>query len=167
MDLTLSLMPIRLIRTLNRSTSEKILICFLMALGLFATAVACAKMTTFNDFGKGDPMQATIMPSLWAKLEEQVGIIASSLPCLKSPAEKMLKRFGILKEHQLTRPSFVGEISMPTMKPRDDDESSGGDASSSGKGNIRVDSVAVALGNTNSNSSSPGKKENSNAWQAV
>ena len=62
-DLVLSLMPIRLIRTLNRNTSEKILIWVLMALGLLATATACAKMPTFKSFGTGDPMQGTMKPS--------------------------------------------------------------------------------------------------------
>ena len=166
MDLILSLMPIRLIRTLHRSTSEKILICCLMSLGLFATAVACAKMTTFTTFGQGDPMQATIMPSMWAKLEEEVGIIATSLPCLKNPVENLLKRWGLLKEHQLTRPSFVDSNranSLPMM--REQDERSSGDASSNAKGEYRVDSVAVALGNTKSNASLEGAK--SEAWRTV
>jgi len=154
MDLTLSLMPIHLIRTLNRSTSEKILICVLMALGLLATAVACAKMTTFKAFGKGDPMQGTIMPSLWAKLEEEVGIIASSAAALKSPVEQLLKKMGILKEHQLSRPSFVADMSLPGMEAH----SGSSDASSSVKKDTRVDSVAVALGNSPSNNSLQGTK---------
>jgi hypothetical protein len=163
MDLVLSLMPIRLISTLNRSTSEKILICILMALGLLATAVACAKMTTFKAFGKGDPMQATIMPSLWAKLEEQVGIIATSAPCLKNPVERLLKSMGVLKEHQLSRPSFVADMSLPGM-PKDHDEQSS-DAGSSPKRNIRIDSAAVPPSNSRSNGSSQG--QNGDPWQAV
>lgn len=144
MDLTLSLMPIRLIRTLNRSPSEKILICVLMALGLFATAITCAKMSTFASFGRGDVMQATIVPSLWAKLEEQVGIIATSLPWLKSPVENWLKKMGLLKEHQITKPSFVADMSLPAIKD-DGEDSSNGDAESARitKENIRVDSAAV------------------------
>ncbi|KAJ4366233.1 hypothetical protein N0V83_007869 [Neocucurbitaria cava] len=165
MDLVLSLMPIRLIRTLHRTTSEKILICGLMSLGLFATAVACAKMTTFTSFGKGDPMQATIMPSLWAKLEEEVGIIATSLPCLKRPAENLMKKMGLLKEHELTRPSFVAEVGMSLPTIKEQDARSSADDSLKMKGNTRVDSVAVALGNTKSSSSSEGAKDK--AWQAV
>jgi hypothetical protein len=166
MDLTLSLMPIRLIRTLNRSQSEKMLIGFLMALGLLATAINCAKMTTFTTFGQGDVMQATIIPSLWAKLEEEIGIIASSLPWLKSPAENWLKRMGILKEHQLTKPSFVADMSLPTVKD-DVEEASNDDADSAKvKGNVRVDSVATALGTKGSNSSLP-KDPKNNTWQAV
>lgn len=148
MDLTLSLMPIRLIRTLNRSTSEKVLICVLMALGLLATAVQCAKMTTFNNFGKGDPMQSTIKPSMWAKLEEQVGIIASSAPALKSPVEQLLKKMGILKEHQLSRPSFVADLSLPGM-----DTATHHGGIESNKTDVRYDSTAVTLGNSSSNTS--------------
>ncbi|KAF1835310.1 hypothetical protein BDW02DRAFT_466481, partial [Decorospora gaudefroyi] len=161
MDLTLSLMPIRLIRTLNRSQSEKILIGCLMALGLLATAMNCAKMTTFTTFGQGDVMQATIMPSLWAKLEEQVGIIATSLPWLKSPVENWLKKMGILKEHQLTRPSFVADMSLPPFK-KEESGSGGADAETEmTKGDVRVDSVAVMLTTKESNSSLPKEKANS------
>jgi hypothetical protein len=163
MDLALSLMPIRLIRTLNRSTSEKVLICILMAMGLMATAVACAKMTTFTTFGTGDPMQGTIMPSLLAKLEEQVGIIATSLPCLKNPVEKLLKNLGILKDHQLARPSFVTDLSMPGMPTAHDEPDS--DASSTAKKDIRVDSMAVKLGSSPSNAST--QEHQGETWQAI
>jgi hypothetical protein len=166
MDLTLSLMPIRLIRTLNRSESEKMLIGVLMALGLLATAITCAKLTTFTSFGQGDVMQATIMPSLWAKLEEEIGIIATSLPWLKSPAENWLKKMGILKEHQLTKPSFVADMSLPTVKDNVEDMSNDDADSAKVKGNVRVDSVATALGAKGSNSSLL-KDPNSNTWQAV
>ncbi|KAL6708863.1 hypothetical protein ACN47E_002270 [Coniothyrium glycines] len=153
MDLILSLMPIRLIRTLSRSRTEKILICILMSLGLLATSMACAKMTTFTSFGKGDLMQDTIKPSLWAKLEEQVGIIASSLPCLKSPVESLLKRCGVLREHQLTQPSFVGTGpgQLDTWKEQYEGRS---ETRERGKENSRVDSVAVALTNIKSSHSS-------------
>jgi len=166
MDLTLSLMPIRLIRTLNRSQSEKILIGFLMALGLLATAINCAKMTTFTTFGQGDVMQATIVPSLWAKLEEEIGIIASSLPWLKSPAENWLKKMGILKEHQLTKPSFVADMSLPTVKDDEEDMNSNDADSTKVKGNVRVDSVATALG-TKGSKNSLLKDPNGRTWQAV
>ncbi|KAH9863839.1 hypothetical protein J1614_009771 [Plenodomus biglobosus] len=150
MDLVLSLMPIRLIRTLNRSTSEKVLIGILMALGLSATAIACAKITTFTNFGEGDMMQGTIVPSVYAKVEEQVGIIASSLPCLKSPAEHLLKKLGLLKEHELAKPSFVGDFSLPGVG--EDSARSSGDGKLNTKAKARVDSVAVMLGKKGSNS---------------
>ncbi|CAN9399985.1 unnamed protein product [Alternaria alternata] len=97
-------------------------------------------MTTFTSFGQGDVMQATIVPSMWAKLEEEIGIIATSLPWLKSPAENWLKKMGILKEHQLTKPSFVADMSLPTVKDNvedmnnDDDDDDADSAKVKGNG---------------------------------
>lgn len=111
MDLVLALMPIKLARSLHRPMRERILICCLMGLGLCATVIAGVKMTTFDDVGLGDPLYDTIKPSLYAKLEEQVGIIAACTPCLKAPIENLLKRAGILAERdEDTRPSFVISI---------------------------------------------------------
>lgn len=167
MDLILALMPIRLIRTLTRPTSEKILISFLMALGFLATAITCAKMTTFNDFGKGDPMQATIKPSMFAKIEEQIGIIAACLPCLKSPAEQLLKRFGILKEHQLTKPSFVNTVPMGDLTKEEDLRSSGDGSAPSRKGEFRVDSVSVMPGSSDSAPRQQLHGLRKNGWEEV
>jgi hypothetical protein len=83
---------------------------------------------------------------MWAKLEEQVGIMATSLPWLRSPAENWLKNMGLLNEHQLTKPSIVADMSLPTFKDLDEEGSSGELESAKAKGNVRVDSVAVALG---------------------
>ncbi|KAF2258404.1 hypothetical protein CC78DRAFT_115911 [Lojkania enalia] len=149
MDLILALMPLRLIRSLTRPISEKILIGCLMAAGLTATAMACGKMTTFNEFGKGDPMQATVEPSTWAKLEEVVGIIASCLPSLKAPTEKVLRRLGVISvRFHNTRPSFVNSSSITLHEARDnaDRSSSAEGASSLGKDKVRIDSVFVGPG---------------------
>lgn len=167
MDLTLSLMPIKLILTLNRSRSEKILIGCLMALGLAATAVAGAKMTTYNSFGTGDPMQATIAPSMYAKLEEIVGIIASCLPPLKSFFETFLKNMGLLKEHQLSRPSFVNTaVSLPE-RPQDRDQRTSSEGSFPNiKDEIRVDSLGVLPGSSGSNKQS-GSSPQKEHWESV
>ncbi|EPE30312.1 hypothetical protein GLAREA_13035 [Glarea lozoyensis ATCC 20868] len=110
MDLTMALMPIRLIRSLNRPRSEKILVGALMALGILTTATVGAKMSAFPSVYKGDPLQGTVISSLLAKLEEQVGIICACLPTLKGPAERLLIRIGVSFggfQHTMTRPSFV------------------------------------------------------------
>ena len=168
MDLILSLMPIRLIRTLTRSTSEKILIGALMALGLLATVIAGLKMTTFKEFGKGDPMQQTVRPSLYAKMEEQVGIIALSLPCLKAPVERLLKRLGILKEHHLTRPSFVNTMSLHDARKEPDQRSSSEGSLHRGKSDVRIDSLGVMpSSSTNSNAHTRRNIPGNNDWNAV
>jgi hypothetical protein len=136
-----------------------------MALGLLATTVACVKMTTFNDYGKGDPMQATIKPSMYAKLEELVGIIASCLPCLKAPAEHCLRKLGLLKEHELLRPGFVNSELLSAFHGELDQKSSS-EGSMPMKSGMRVDSVSVAPGSAGSNSrASPG--QDSQGWEAV
>ncbi|KAH6665994.1 hypothetical protein B0J14DRAFT_605078 [Halenospora varia] len=110
-DLTLALMPIKLIRTLNRPLREKIAVGILMGLGLVATSTVCVKMTTFKAVNSGDPLSATVIPSLYAKLEEVIGIIAACMPALKQTGEALLKKWGIMKEvpanGQMSRPSFV------------------------------------------------------------
>ncbi|KAJ4357226.1 uncharacterized protein N0V89_001801 [Didymosphaeria variabile] len=147
MDLAFSLMPIKLIRGLSRSTSEKALIGFLMSLGLLATAILCAKMSTFLVFGAGDALQATMLPSTYAILENIVGIIACSLPALKSPTERILKKLGILKEHQLTRPSFVNTVQLSSEIEHGADDSLGSQGSSHlTKHASRIDSVAFKTG---------------------
>ncbi|KAF8850102.1 hypothetical protein BDZ45DRAFT_207218 [Acephala macrosclerotiorum] len=73
-------------------------------------------MTTFNSVDLGDPLQATVTDSMWAKLEELVGIIGACLPCLKPPAEKVLRRLGIITDRCMaSRPSFVFSYSGPTF----------------------------------------------------
>ncbi|KAH8702845.1 hypothetical protein GQ44DRAFT_631164, partial [Phaeosphaeriaceae sp. PMI808] len=110
MDFVLTAMPIRLIRTLNRPRHEKILISCLMALGLLATAIAAYKMSMLVRPPSGDLLATTFKVLLWCKLEEQVGIIAACLPCLKSQAERFLRRVGIVKRQAgqvISKPSFV------------------------------------------------------------
>ncbi|KAL1611998.1 hypothetical protein SLS60_000221 [Paraconiothyrium brasiliense] len=151
MDLAFSLMPIKLIRGLSRSISEKVLIGFLMSLGLLATAILCAKMSTFLSYGAGDALQATMVPSTYAILENIVGIIACSLPALKSPAERLLKQLGILKEHQLTRPSFVNTVQLSSEIEHGADDSFGSeDSPRLTKHATRIDSVAFKTGSVGS-----------------
>lgn len=80
-----------------------------MAMGLVATIIAGIKTKTFKNVYLGDPLSTTVDSSMWAKLEELVGIIAACMPCLKAPAEKLLRRAGILPDHQdsMSMPSFV------------------------------------------------------------
>lgn len=80
-----------------RSNSEKILISVLMAFDHLAIATACAKTTTAKSFGNDDPRQGTTNPSLWAKLEEQICIIAVSASALKNHAERLLEMTGVPK----------------------------------------------------------------------
>lgn len=117
LDLALALMPIQLIRGLRRTLQEKILISVLMAMGLFAAGIAGYKMTLSTKVFKGDPLSTTVELSLWNRLEELVGLIAACMPCLKSHAERLLKRIGVLSTNMgMSKPSFV--ISLEEQRAR-------------------------------------------------
>ncbi|KAK2758676.1 hypothetical protein FQN54_003366 [Arachnomyces sp. PD_36] len=113
MDLAFALMPIKLVWKLRRPLREKILIGILMATGLFATIAACAKGVAFKNFGHGDMLSNGVPTTFYAKIEEQLGIIAACIPCLKVPAERFLRQMGILSERGIstTKPSFVATMS--------------------------------------------------------
>jgi len=124
MDFILATMPVQLIQTLQRPLREKILISCLMAMGLFATGVAAYKMTLSQLANSGDMLASTVKLSLWCKLEEQVGIIAACLPCLKASIEGLLHRLGILKSRLGRLSSFVVSLKQvwghsPSVSPRD------------------------------------------------
>jgi hypothetical protein len=110
MDLTMALLPLHLLWKLRRPRRERILIGVLMAMGLLATGIAGMKMTFFTSTNTGDGLRDTVESSTWAKLEEIVIIIAACMPCLKRPAERMLKHFGVVTSQisrSMAKPSFV------------------------------------------------------------
>ncbi|KAL2075046.1 hypothetical protein VTL71DRAFT_8826 [Oculimacula yallundae] len=109
MDVTLATMPLNLIRLLNRPVAEKLLIACLMAMGLVATGLVAANTVILKNMYQGDPLSSTVGCTTLAKLEELVGIIAACLPCLKAPAEKFLRRIGVLPDQRTSMwmPSFV------------------------------------------------------------
>lgn len=111
MDFALAVMPIQLIRSLNRPLREKWLISCLMALGLLATGIAGYKMTLSKKVYTGDTLSTTVELSLWNRLEMLVGIVAACLPCLKSSAERLLHQIGILT-NRLDIPKVSFDISL-------------------------------------------------------
>ena len=107
MDFILATMPVQLIRNLPRPLRERVLISCLMAMGLLATAIAAYKIPLSREINNGDPLSATVRMSLWNKLEEQLGLIAACLPCLKAQMEEFLHRVGILKTRVRHWSNFV------------------------------------------------------------
>jgi len=88
-----------------------------MALGLFAAAIAAYRMSLSKAAFAGDILSTTVKMSLWCEMEALVGIIAACVPCLKAPAEKLLRQIGFFADRfEMTRPSFV--LSLQTQDPR-------------------------------------------------
>lgn len=96
LDLILSFIPITFIRKLNRPRREKIFMCVLMGLGLFASCAAIIRtMTLQGYYTAGDIFRYNVTISLWALIEQQIGLIAATIPTLKAFMEKTLVRIGL------------------------------------------------------------------------
>jgi hypothetical protein len=124
-DFILAIMPVQLIRSLQRPIRERVLIGCLMGMGLLATSIAAYKIPLSREVNNGDMLSATVKLSLWNKLEEQLGLIAACLPCLKAQMEHLLHRLGILKSRIGRRPTFVTslkETGSPRRSPLASDE---------------------------------------------
>ncbi|KAH9223490.1 hypothetical protein DL95DRAFT_352126 [Leptodontidium sp. 2 PMI_412] len=115
-DFAFALLPMTFIWTLHRPMLERVLMAFLMALGLFAGGVAVVKvyyMHTF-DLTSVDCLRSLINVALWSRIEELVLITAACGPYLKSPAETVLHKWGV--------PIFKGTwLDMTTIHTRHDD----------------------------------------------
>jgi hypothetical protein len=67
-----------------------------MALGLLATASAVYKTSIMDRYTiSGDTTRDVIPLNTWAKIEEQLGIIAACIPPLKAPMERLLRQMGL------------------------------------------------------------------------
>lgn len=92
-DLSLAFLPLAFIRKMQRPLRDKIVLSALMGLGIFATIMSIVKTTVVKHYdATGDILWDSIDLSLWSILEEQAGIIAACIPCLRSPFERILDR---------------------------------------------------------------------------
>lgn len=96
-DVIFATLPIFFISKIRRPTREKIVLCFLMALGLLCAAVVIPKLIVLRDFSSMSDFTYT---SAWGMLCNQIevfiGIIAACIPVLKSFFEKALRKIGLM-----------------------------------------------------------------------
>lgn len=124
-DLIFAVVPISFITKMQRPLREKIILSCLMGLGVFAATASIVKTTLVKNYGvTGDSLWDAIDLTLWSILEEQTGIIAACIPCLKSPFERILHRIGVLssakpsshhRSHYLTQHGESHQLS--SMRP--------------------------------------------------
>ena len=77
-------------------------------MGLFAAGIAGYKTAISKKLSRGDFLSSSVELSLWNRLEGLVGLTAACMPCLKSPAERLLRRLCVRpKNLRFTKPSFV------------------------------------------------------------
>lgn len=113
-DIMLAVTPLTFLRNIRRSTRERAVIGFLMALGLLAAAGAFVKMSLARKYGQtGDMLWDSVALVTWSVVESQLGIIAACVPCLKSPSERALRRVGLLSEPPSSyRLSSTGDLEL-------------------------------------------------------
>jgi len=98
-DVIYALIPLTFLRNMRRPIRDRIVIGVLLSLGLVATGASIAKTMVVQDFGKKDgidPVGDGLAIALWAAVEEQLALIASCIPCLKAPFQRLMLRFGLL-----------------------------------------------------------------------
>ena len=69
-DYILAEMPVQLTQRLQRSLREKVLIDYLIAIGILATGIAAYKIPLSQEVHNGDPLSTTVKLSFRNKLEE-------------------------------------------------------------------------------------------------
>ncbi|KXX82694.1 hypothetical protein MMYC01_200848 [Madurella mycetomatis] len=96
-DIIFALLPINFLRKVQRPLRERIIIGILMGLGIFASVASMIKAAAAANFGRtDDPNAEGISIGTWSCIEEQIGFIAACIPCLRSPFQKLLARWGIV-----------------------------------------------------------------------
>ncbi|KAM7195511.1 hypothetical protein V8F33_006681 [Rhypophila sp. PSN 637] len=97
-DIFLATAPISFLKNVRRSVRERAILIFLMGLAAFTAVATVVKLPMVEPYGKhGDALSDTIGIMEWSSIEAYMGIIAASVPCLKSPFEGFLRRVGVLK----------------------------------------------------------------------
>ncbi|WPG98186.1 Hypothetical protein R9X50_00097200 [Acrodontium crateriforme] len=85
-DFILLLLPLSQVWSMSLTTNQKVGVCFLFSSGLAATATSIIRLTTLSASANNpDPTYGPIPATLWAEIEANTAIIASTLPLLQTP----------------------------------------------------------------------------------
>ncbi|KAH6641170.1 hypothetical protein F5144DRAFT_124620 [Chaetomium tenue] len=107
-DLLLSVTPMFIFWNLHRPLRERILICGLTGVGLFATFASIMKVVVIAGWTTAqDPWATAVSIATWTITEQFVSILAACSPSLKKPIENLLNKFGIPLVEQDPNISFM------------------------------------------------------------
>ncbi|KAK3356365.1 hypothetical protein B0T25DRAFT_449639 [Lasiosphaeria hispida] len=102
-DVIFAMMPITFLKKLQVPLRERIVIGMLMGLGIFASAASIIKAVVAANFGRTDDANREgINMGMWSIVEEQIAFIAACIPCLRSPFQRVLQRFGLVTTQHST-----------------------------------------------------------------
>lgn len=141
-DLMFSFIPITFISKLHRPRAEKIFLAIMMALGLSASSFAILRIAAATSiYTSPDVFRTSVMPTLWSMLELEIGLIAATIPTLKSFVQRSLVHLGhVFYEEQSEEQMRNRLVQLGYLRP-DIDEFDGADLKSA-KLDIDVESVA-------------------------
>ncbi|KAK3370421.1 hypothetical protein B0H63DRAFT_454593 [Podospora didyma] len=102
-DLIFAAIPLSFLGSIRRPLVERLVVALLMGIGVITAVASAVKLTMAKKYGSSnsqDPGWDCIDLIAWSVIEEQLGVIAACVPCLKSPFEKMMRRLGLLKDSE-------------------------------------------------------------------
>ncbi|KAF2401369.1 hypothetical protein EJ06DRAFT_389365 [Trichodelitschia bisporula] len=123
-DVICALLPLPLIRSLARPKSEKIVIGILMMFGLGASACCIARLYSMKDISPAAVPSGNAIRGLkiYPALEEHLGIIAASVPCLKAFFTSLTRRMGFnLSKARVNPMHSFGTASPHVTRPKSAD----------------------------------------------
>ncbi|PVH94435.1 hypothetical protein DM02DRAFT_479275, partial [Periconia macrospinosa] len=96
LDIVFSFIPMTFIRKLHVPRREKIFMCVLMGLGVFASVAAIVRTLVLQaNYASDDVFRTNVGIALWALIEQHFAIIAATMPTLKSFMELTLVKISL------------------------------------------------------------------------
>jgi VanZ family protein len=97
-DFVFAALLIGFLRKVHSPMRERLFIGMLMGLGVLAGVASTIKITTATQFGRTrDTINESVVIGMWPVIEEQIRLIAISVPSLSSPVHRVLHTFGGLR----------------------------------------------------------------------
>ncbi|KAK4646183.1 hypothetical protein QC761_208210 [Podospora bellae-mahoneyi] len=107
-DLLLSVAPMFILWNLRRPLRERVVICILTGMGLFASVASIMKAVVVADWRNVDDQWEMAMSiATWTILEQLISLFAACCPSLKGPIQALLSKCGVSLTRQNTNVSFV------------------------------------------------------------
>ncbi|KXX77655.1 hypothetical protein MMYC01_205970 [Madurella mycetomatis] len=91
--------PATFLRKLNRPLRERVFVCVLMGMGLFASGSSIVKTVIIKDWGEFSPevdfWAMGVSICTWTALEQLLGVLAACVPAMKGTFQRCLGAVGV------------------------------------------------------------------------
>lgn len=121
LDIVFSFIPMTFIRKLHVPRREKIFMCVLMGLGIFASVAAIIRTLVLQgNYSSDDVFRTNTAVALWAVVEQHFAIIAATMPTLKSFIEMTLVRISLFFYDRKTEENARAKLVALGLLDKDD-----------------------------------------------